>query len=497
MIIKKERDEIQNFLSDASNYKGSCDAVCFPESTEEVIEIVKEANRNKTNITVAGNGTGLTGARVPDGGIVIATDRLNRILITDTANKIVASQPGVILSELKTEVRKHKLLYPPDPTETNCFLGGTIATNASGAATFKYGSTRDYVSALTIVLPEGELLKIKRGETKADDFQLILKTESGKIKNLELPEFRMPETKNAAGYFCKKNMDAVDLFIGSEGTLGIITEATLRLIDLPEKLISCVVFFEKETDALSFIEAARNLTFRSNDSSSMKEIDALALEYFDAHSLRFLSSDFSNIPETAAAAVWFEQDVSGKDEDIILEKWLNLISAHSGNEESAWFALDYNSERKIRAFRHAVSEKVNEFITKNNFRKLGTDVAVPDDKFRELYFFSKELVHKAGIKFVIYGHFGNSHMHLNMLPKTVEEFETGKKLYASICLKTIDLGGTVSAEHGIGKIKREFLIQMYGENVIRKMAALKKTLDPGLILNKGNIFPDRILDSLS
>ena len=493
MLIKTSPDEIENFLVDASNTKGYCDAVYFPESKEDIIEILKKANEEKTPVTISGNHTGLTGSGVPRGGIVISTEKLNKILEINTNEGYAIVQPGVILADFLEEVKNKNYLYPPDPTEDKCFVGGTVATNASGAKTFKYGPTRNYVEELEIILADGEILSLKRGEQKAKGFELNLKTESGKEISINIPDLEMPQTKNASGYFCKKDMDAIDLFIGSEGTLGVITKIKLIIIPAPEKLISCVVFFDDESNALGFLEKSRQLSYQTREIHQSNTIDALALEFFDEGALKFLAKDFSQVPTEAKAAIWFEQEIRKDSEDTILELWMDLITEFKGNEESAWFSLTENDKKNIKEFRHAISWKINEFMAGKGFRKLGTDVAVPYNKFEEMYFYAKKEVTNAGINFVNYGHFGDAHLHLNMLAETKEQFESGKKLYGALCKKAIELGGTVSAEHGIGKNKTDYLLEMYGEENIRKMAELKKKLDPNLILGNGNIFDRRIL----
>ncbi len=488
MIIKNNLDEIENYLVDASNFHGNCEAVYFPESKEEVVQILKEMNDKKKPVTVAGNGTGLTGARVPQEGVVISTEKLNKIVEVNETEKFAVVEPGVVLSDFIKVVSDKELLYPPDPTEKNCFIGATIATNASGEKTFKYGPTRDYVMELEIVLPTAEMLTLTRGKEIAKDYSLKMQTDSGKEIQLDIPVYKMPSTKNTSGYYCKKNMDAIDLFVGSEGTLGIITKAKLKLLSTPEKIISCVVFFNDEKNALSFIKEARNISLNTRLRTDERTIDALALEFFDVNALNFLSGSYSQIPEDAKAAVWFEQEVTHSNEETFFDYWIDLIKQFHGDEESAWFAVNNTDKIKLQEFRHSISAKVNEHITKNNLRKLGTDVAVPDANFEDLYFYSKKIVEEAGINYVIYGHFGDSHMHLNMLPGNSIEFETGKSIYRKICLRAIELNGTVSAEHGIGKVKKEFLIYMYGNEDIKKMIALKRSLDPNLILGRGNIF---------
>ncbi len=487
MIINNKHDEIENYFTDASNYQGFCDAVYFPESTEDIIQVLKEANRRKIAVTISGNRTGLTGASVPKGGIVISTEKLNKIIVVNKEEYYTVVQPGVLLSDLQAKVQGKNLFYPPDPTEKSCFIGGNVATNASGARTFKYGSTRDYILELDIVLPDGEILSLKRDDNFANSFVLTLNTESGKTININLPDYEMPKTKNATGYFCKKNMDSIDLFIGSEGTLGIITEIKLKLLPLPAKEISCVLFFNSEKRALQFLSEARNESFINRNKGINNGIDASALELFDANSLNFLKGEFRNIPVHAKAAIWFEQHCNN-DEEELLKKWIALFLKYGGKEDDAWFVISGNDKKQILDFRHAISVKVNEYMAQNNFTKIGTDTAVPDEKFIEYYFSIKNRVEKENIDYVTYGHAGNSHLHLNMLPKTKEEFEKGKLLYKSICNRAIELGGTFSAEHGVGKNKKEYLVEMYGEENVNKMRVVKKTLDPNYILGVGNIF---------
>ncbi len=488
MLIKKAQDEIQNYLKDASNFKGTCNAVYFPETESDIISILKEANKNKTSVTIAGNRTGLTGAGVPNGGIVISTEKLNKIIEINEKEMFVQLEPGVILFDLQNELKKHQLFYPPDPTETTCFVGGTVATNASGARTFKYGPTRDYVIGLTILLADGNKLNLIRGINQAKGNQLFLLTEEGVKIELDLPEINLPNTKNASGYFCKKNMDAIDLFIGSEGTLGIITNIKLKVLPMPKGKISSVVFFENELDGLTFIKQARDQSGYIKKGHSSDFINALALEYFDKNSLRFLRNDFANIPTNSKCAVWFEQETNNENEDLLIIKWVELIKSNNGNEDNCWFAFNEKEEKKIRDFRHSISEKINEYMTGKNFRKLGTDVAVPHNCFEELYNYAKDITEKEKIRYVNYGHFGNSHMHFNFLPGNEIQYEKAKELYYLICKKAISLNGTVSAEHGIGKSKTHLLVEMLGKSTISKMFAIKKALDPNLILGSGNLF---------
>ena len=493
MIIKTSPDEIQNYLIDASNFRGYCDAVFLPLDEKEVAEILKEANRKKQKVTIAGNHTGLSGGCVPQGGIVISTEKMNAIPEINPENKSAIVEPAITLRDFQAKVRENNLLYPPDPTEKNCFIGGTLSTNASGEKTFKYGSTRVYVKSLNIVLADGDLLCLERGKFKAVGYNLAVRTQNGKEYQFEIPFINMPLTKNAAGYYCKKDMDAIDLFVGSEGTLGVVTKAKLKLVPHPEQIISCVIFFNDENNALQFITEAKNKSYRTRIDNSENTIDALALEFLDENSLNFIKDDYKQIPADARAAVWFEQEVKQVNEEILFDKWMELISVHKGNEESAWFAMNEKEKSEIQELRHNVSLKVADYLSRHNVKKLGTDSAVPDDKFLGFYKFCKEQMVKNNFKYIAYGHFGNSHLHMNMLPENEHEYDKGKIIYREIYKKAAALGGTVSAEHGIGKLKTDYLLDMFGKEIINKMFAIKKILDPNLILGAGNIFSENFL----
>jgi D-lactate dehydrogenase (cytochrome) len=488
MIIKKDKDLIRDYLKDASNTEGFCDSVYFPESVKDLQEIFKEAAKNRTQVTISGNRTGLTGAAVPKGGIVISTERLNKIIEINKDENYAVIEPGVLLSEFISKLKTYSLYYPPDPTELNCFIGGIVATNASGAKSFKYGATRNFVLSLEMLLPTGELITINRGAQFAIGNKLILKTNTNRLIELELPVINIPVTKNAAGFFSKNNMDAIDLLIGSEGTLGIFTRIKLLLLDHPRRIFSAVIFFDDENDAFNFINEVREKSYDSRNKRTKNTIDAIALEFFDKNSLTFLKNEYSRIPANAFAAIWFEQEISPEKEELIIEIFADLIEKHNGNFNDSWIAVTEKDRGDIEKFRHSISARVNEYISANDFRKLGTDIAVPDSELQDFYSYITNEVKKNDLEFVVYGHFGNSHLHLNILPKNENEFTLAQNLYKQFCNKAISVGGTFSAEHGVGKNKKEYLIKMYGLDAVKMMVQIKKKFDPYLILGIGNIF---------
>ncbi len=481
MIIKRDPDIIKGYFEDYSGLLGGyADKVILPENEKEARDILLEAGAKKIPVTISGGGTGVTGARIPFGGWVIATERLNKIIEINDKTLIATLQPGVRLTELENELSKKGLTYLPDPTEPNAFLGGTISTNASGAKGFKYGPTRNYIKRLKMLMSTGDTINIKRGDyfiNTGTIFPLRLKDKEIKIK---IPDYSMPEIKTSAGYYIKNHMDLLDLFIGHEGTLGLILEADIALGKKPEEVMSFFSFFPSEDNAISFVKDAKNYK-------------AMSLEYMDANSLSLLRIKYPNIPKCAKGLIYFEQDYKKEFESEIVDSWTKLLEKHNAMMEDSYFADSDKERAKLKELRHALPDAVNELVKKNKMPKVGTDIAVPDNRFKEMLKFYKEKLTSSGIDYVVFGHIGESHMHVNMLPKTEEEFKKSRLVYMEFVKKAVGLGGTVSAEHGIGKLKHQFLEIMYGKDNLKQMALLKKSLDPSCILGLDNIFPKELL----
>ncbi|MEP7039016.1 MAG: FAD-binding oxidoreductase, partial [Acidobacteriota bacterium] len=488
MQVKTQLDELQNYLIDASNLQGGhADKLFIPETTEQIAEILKEADENRTPVTISGARTGTVGGAIPDGGYVISLEKLNQIKEINENFAIVNS--GVILNDLQKAVEAKNLFYPPDPTEWSCQIGGTAATNASGARSFKYGATRQFIEKLQIVLANGEIVNLKRGENFAKNGIIELKTESGKTIKVKIPTYLQPNTrKNTSGYFSSKNFDAIDLFIGSEGTLGVITEMRVKLLPKPQGFLSGIVFFKNEKDLLDFVEEARRISFETRKERIANSIDATLIEYFDKNSLKFISEKFPEVPEDARCAIFFEQETTIETEDAIFEQWNELLEKHNAELETSWFTTSEQDLEKMREFRHALPVAVNEKVVRNKQRKIGTDMAVSDDKFASFLKFYKQKLDESNLEYVIFGHIGDNHLHANMLPKNDDEAARAKHLYGRFIAQAVMLGGTVSAEHGIGKLKKHYLYVMYGERYLNEMAEIKRALDPHGILGRGNMF---------
>jgi D-lactate dehydrogenase (cytochrome) len=499
MLTKTQPDEMQDFMVDASHIRGGhADRVVFPESAAEVAALLLQASGTKTEVTVSGAGTGTVGGRVPFGGIVLATDRLNQIksIIHENSAGRAIAQAGVRLADLQRAVAAEKLFYPPDPTESSCFLGGTIATNASGSRTFKYGATRDYVQRLQIAFATGDLIDIHRGDFLARaSGQIRLPLSSGQVIEAQLPSYRMPATrKHAAAYYVAPKMDLIDLFIGSEGTLGVIVEAEVRLLPQPEGLLSGVLFFASEDKLLALVREARAISLQSRltkeSPARAATIDARALEFFDHGSLGFLRQKYPDIPAAAVGAIFFEQETNSLNEESMMNSWLQLMERHEALGDESWFATNEQDQARLREFRHQLPVLMNEWFARYNQQKVSTDMAVPDEKFPAMFRFYQEALRGAALKYTIFGHIGDNHVHVNILPRDENEAGLAREIYLKFIRRAVELGGTISAEHGIGKLKREYLRELYSAQHLAEMAALKRAFDPAGILGRGNMFAD-------
>ncbi|NEX12133.1 MAG: FAD-binding oxidoreductase [Prosthecochloris sp.] len=486
MLFKTDPSQIQRFLEDTSNIRtGSTPGVYFPQNADEVRDIVIDAQTTGKRLVIAGNATGTTGGRIPFGDYVISTEKLNHIgEIVETGNNLatLTAGAGVLLEDIQNKCLESGWFYPPDPTEKLCFIGSTIANNSSGARTLKYGPTRNHIARLKLLLSTGKILDLRRGEQYADASGTIrCNVPSGRTLEFDIARYSMPATsKHNAGYFSAPGMDLVDLFIGSEGTLGIILEAELVLRPAPEKIISFLIYFSTLDDLFSFVSRAKQGDYG---------VEPRALELFEKNALNFLRNIYPEIPLDTAGAIFLEQEATEQTEEMLLESWFELMESCNAMTDESWVALDTEEQRAMKAFRHELPVQVNEWLSHQAESKISTDMAVPEASFRELFDFYRNRCQERDFRYIIFGHAGNAHVHLNILPKNHEEYLEAKKLYLDLVDKALQLGGTLSAEHGIGKLKAEYLVKMFGREGILEMVRIKKYLDPFLMLNMGNLIP--------
>lgn len=458
----EDPDIVKGLCTDSSNYPGYADAIVRPKSTNEVVEILKEANLKKISVTPIGNRSSLTGSAAPLGGWILDTSLMTKIIEINYEEKFAIAEPGIMLSDFKKTILDEGLFYAPDPTSENeCFFGGSIATNASGSRTFKYGSTRKYVRALEVVLASGEVLNIRRPQVE----------------------------KNTFGYLPFQNM--VDIFVGSEGTLGVITKTEVELIDKPENFFGGLAFFTTLSECLDFVVEVRKELTKNNPSISPR-----AVELFDHLGLDIIKPDSPfKIPDTAKAAIFFEQEYSSESNlsfENILDGWLSFLEKNKAIIDSTVIADQKKQQDELRRLRHKIPSSLFEEggkYVKEGGGKISTDWSVPIKKIHEIVNYAHELANAAKIdEPVIYGHIGNGHPHYNFIAKNADEKKQILNVVHKTCQKVIPLGGTIAGEHGIGKIKKDFMKYQYPQTVIKAMESLKFSLDPNKILAPGNMF---------
>lgn len=485
MIIRDKKQDLLNYLEDTSNVQGKAFLLYLPQNTPEVLISIQECCKKKIPFTLSSGRTGTTAGAIPSEGAVISLEKLNKIISIDKEKQTICLEAGVSLENLEKEANKFNLTFRALPTESLAFVGGAIATSASGVKGFKYGSIRKYVKGLEVVLTTGEVVNIKRGKIisrgRCFDFEY-----DGRRFKFKIPFYQLPKVKSQAGYFVGDNMDLIDLFIGSEGTLGIVTACELSLQKIPFNVFDGLVFFPKETMALVFVDKIKELKKKG-------ELDPASLEFFDWDSLKLLKSEYSFIP-SAKAAVYFEQEVENEaGYEALLLKWQELIEESGALPEESILADNPKERKRVFEFRHKIPQIINEFLRRKKQVKTAGDIAVGDDKFHQMYVFYKKIAKESKMKCVNFGHIGESHLHFNFLPRNDSEGQRARKYLEAFCRKAVSLGGTVSAEHGIGKIKKPYLKIMYKEHEIKEMAALKKYFDPSCLLGLDNIFDKEIL----
>jgi D-lactate dehydrogenase (cytochrome) len=508
------------YLDDESHsFEGQTEKIVFPTNEEQIAAVMKEAYAKGEPVTIQGGRTGLAGAAVPLGGMTLNLERMNQLLYMRYSESeglySIAAEAGVLLEDLvhavtnksldsikgKGTAEEEKALnqflgegkdytFPVDPTEMSAWIGGITACNASGARTFKYGATRPWVTRLRVVLSNGEILYIDRGKYKAEDGKFKIELTDGSVTEVTIPTYTMPDTKNAAGLFAKPDMDLIDLFIGSEGILGVITMVELGLVTLPENIMTVKAFFPSEEDAVGFV-----YDIRAPDTPVKMDF----LEYYGPNAIEMIKEKAASaglkipaLTDQTNAIVFFEFEYSEADmEDKVMGLEM-VLNKHNSSSESSWAGLDRAELAKMKMVRHFVPETVNGLIAQRKaefpeIHKIGTDMAVPDESLRDYLQYYRTVLNEQGMEFVIFGHIGNNHLHCNMLPRNNEEVEQGMNNYMTFAKRAVEIGGTVAAEHGIGKLKRKFLVAMYGEKGIDEMASVKRSLDPQWLINRGTM----------
>lgn len=502
-------------LEDAAHVRGGhADLLALPRSEHEVAVCLRQATR----VLPIGAQSSLTGGATPRGGVLVSTERL-RTLQEAVGGRLRAGA-GVTIAEIDAWTSPRGSLYPPGPTWHGATIGGTIATNAAGAATFKYGATRAWVDALTVVLATGDVLDLHRGEVTAHPDGYVEVERADAVVRVPLPGYRMPDVpKLSAGYFAAPGMDLIDLFIGSEGTLGIVTEATLRLE--PVRPAACLVFvtFAERASGLRFVDRLRTetaATWRSGDSDG---VDVSAIEHLDARSLALLREDAADrrcgvtlpanaalgllltldLPQGTTGAQVYEALAGGTSARGGLPRFGQLLSNFDATDTAVVAAPgDAAAAARLLALREAVPLAVNQRVgaaardVDARIEKTAADVIVPFDRFEDLLDRVHDEFERRGLDGAVWGHISDGNIHPNVIPRTFADVEAGREAMLAIGRAAVALGGAPLAEHGVGRsaIKQQLLLDLYGRDGIEQMRAVKRALDPRGVLAPGVIFPE-------
>ena len=518
-IIQPFTSDYDEFLRDESRSVGTASFIAFPETEDDVCAVLRELHAEGTPVTVQGSRTGLAAGAVPQGGCILNLSRMNRHLgmrRDEDGRFFLRVQPGITLMELNHALRTRSIpadgwdaaslearqafldaplhMFPTDPTETSASIGGMAACNASGARSYRYGAMRGHVSAVRLAIADGDMVSASRGQAMAHDGVLSLTTEGGRVIAAPLPSYAMPHAKCASGYYMMPAMDAVDVIVGSDGTLGVITELELELMDAPQSVWDVACFLPSEQHALDFVAQAHGI----ERATSIEYIDAAALDVLRERA----TGDVPLPPEGPCCCVSIE--IGAEDDDAAMESLETLMEAleqAGGDADATWVASTEAEREGQRVFRHAVPENVNRIIderrrTYPHITKLGSDMSVPFDRLPDAVALYRSTLAREGLEAATWGHIGDAHLHVNILPRDMDEYARGKALFAEWAREITAMGGAVSAEHGVGKLKRDFLEIMYGEDAIREMAHFKLVFDPKGQLGRGNFFSEELLDSL-
>ena len=502
-IIEGKTNIISGFLTylqDESKLSfGDVEYLAFPENENDVCEFLKFCRDKNIPVTISNGKTGVVGGAVPVAGALMSLEKFNKIFgVNKNGDEYrVRLESGVSLDEFYKFLENEnfsgstplKYFYPVDVTESTAKIGGTVSTNASGERSFKYGPTRNWVRSLRVVLSDGNVLSIERGKIFADGYDLEIKLSDGSIKKIKIPNYKMPSVKNAAGYYAKKNMDLIDLFVGSEGTLGVVTEVELALAKKPENIIVLLAFFPQEQNAMNFFFECKTI---------LKS--AVVFEYFDKGAFELLRPKMAYLPSAQNSAIFFEIEYTDDNLENTMSAIGKLLKKNNSSMDNTWGGFEKKDIEKIRQIRHSIPETINETLarTKQKYpaiHKISADIAVPAENFLEMVSYYKSKLEPLKLQYTLFGHIGEHHLHMNILPRNNKEFFKAKELHLDFAKKAVLLGGTVSAEHGIGKIKHQYLEIMYGKKGLKEMAEVKKVLDPKGILNRGNIFNEEYLNA--
>lgn len=509
-------DAVATYLADASRFPGGhAPRVYLPRAEGEVAWAV----RHEPRVLAVGAQSSLTGGATPRGDAVVSLARMDR-LVEVVPGARARCEPGVALVSLIQALAERDAWFPPVPTYTGALVGGVVSTNAAGAATWKYGTTREWVLGLTVVLGTGDVLDLERGQvTASPDGRFEVALPDGRVLDVPVPTYRLPDVpKRSAGYHAAPGMDLVDLFVGSEGTLGVITEVTLRVLGAPPPALLVLAPLPSEAAALGLTGALRDASRETWRTKDPRGLDVRAVESVDRRSIELLRADGHeaksgvSLPADCDTALFVQVELPrgldagealagfGDDApDTCVTRLLRLLAAHGGLE-GVEVALpgDARREQQLLALREAVPMCVNHRVqaaqreVDPGIHKVGGDMIVPFARLPEMMARYREVFTRRGLDHAIWGHISDGNLHPNVIPRSLRDVTEGKAALLELGLEVARLGGCPLAEHGTGRnpVKQALLRQLHGDDGVAQMRRTKRALDPDLRLARGVIFPE-------
>jgi D-lactate dehydrogenase (cytochrome) len=465
-------------IRDRSNRTAQAE-VYRPATEADLIKLLQDFNRSQTSVTIAASRTALTGSCVPEIGVVIDIMSLAPVPVSldlPLGKKLLS--PNLIIEDLDVALDQEQRVYLPTPGYKKCSLGGNVATNASGPRTFSFGPTRDHVWFLRVVLMDGAVLEITRGEriSEGDDFKIT--SLEGKIYTIPCPNYEWTPIKNATGLYAAKPLDLIDLFIGSEGLLGVITQIGINTHTFEPKIRTEAYFFERETDALKVVEAAREYGF---DKAQKKGF--ISIEFMDQGALKLVGDKNYENYEAAVEIEYFASDQA------LIDFWQSLTTQFLMPARLVGAA--------VAEFRYSIPLNLSNLLREYKTVKIASDFAVPVAQFPKMWQAYKQAMERfetlsvpGTVSTAIWGHIGDCHLHCNFIPQSKAQEALGQQLYLSLAKQCVALGGVLSAEHGVGKkrfVDGCSLLELQNKAMIAEIAKVKTSLDPLFLLNAGNL----------
>jgi len=518
---------LEAYLEDASGAApGRAVGLARPADGAEAAALLRYTLAERTPVLCQAARTSLTAGAIPHQELVLSVEKMAAVgpVESRAGTATVRVQPGVRLDVLRETLAAQGWYYPPVPTYEQAMLGGTVATNAGGAATFKYGVTRQWVQGLTVVLFNGDLLELERGQAEARrDGHFRIRLSNGDEVTVPVPIHRLPDLKKtSAGYFSADSLDLVDLFVGSEGTLGLISSVTLRLVPLPPAVVTGLVFTNSRDRALALAARLRSAATSARGSGDPMGPDVRAIESIDENGLELLRSTGEArrlriaVPAGARAALLFEVELAERvdnetahalvlrvleggppSEDSGLVRLFEILRDHEVLDElEIAFPEDVERARALKEFREAVPRRVSEILRERRnaspqIKKVAGDLIVPFEHVGEMMRFYEERFRARGLEFAIWGHLSDGNLHPNALPRDSRDVRAGAECIVEFADRAMRLGGCPLSEHGVGRdpLKQEILARFVGREAVERMRAIKRALDPAWRFAPGVLFP--------